>query len=180
MLWIMSLKNTIQKMAKPEGFEEYIQALILYKKGCSVHRRTMDRLREYNDPASRLAKADCSAMFKQVCKAYYAAQMKYAQAIARSKLKEKGIDISAIEVAKSVGVEFPLSMKEMLAEEKRKAIPAGMDDESFEAIREAALAYMNRGTEEDSYHRTKNLFMQNTKPFDPTDGDFEPLPPEKE
>ncbi|MDR3392481.1 MAG: hypothetical protein P4L77_12190 [Sulfuriferula sp.] len=171
-----SFRKAVQKMAKPDGYEEYLEALLIYKRACSIHRKTLLRLEGLNDPASRLERADSSTMYKVTCKAYSAAQRKYAQLIARSKLKEKGIDTSVIEQAQAVGVEFPLSLKDMIEQERRNAIPQRMTQEEFDKIANAARAVRNRGTEDDYHNKTRNLFMAD-KTVDPMLDDFESLPP---
>lgn len=171
----MSFNKAIQRLAKPEGFEDYVQALVLYKEACSKHKRMLNRLNGKFDAASRLARADSKEEFKQACKAYTNARLRYVNNVAKMKLAEKGIDVTAFSVAKSIGIDVPVSMKSMVEEYRRISVVKGMSDEEFDAIKKAALNY--ESDNKYSPKRTKNQFLDNKEPKDdPTIGDFDPLP----
>jgi hypothetical protein len=172
----MGFKKAFQHMPKPEGYEDYVQALLEYKEACSVYKRLCQRLEGKYDPASRLARADAKDVYSHACKVYTAERLKYTRAIAVQRLAERGVKIDIQHIMDIAGIEIPLTMKDMIEAHKKEAMLQLMTGDQFEEIRKAALAHpsMQRGRIQ-APRATKDSFLAEQDTPDPTFGDFEPL-----
>ena len=165
----MAFLKAIQQTNTQE-FVEYTTELIAYKKACSVYKRTENLLKDAAAPLQRLQYLEAKETFKTACKRYHIARVKYGNVVALQKLRAVNPELDALTFAQLTGIKIPLSLAEMLKQERQDAIARSMTDEQFETIKNAAIK--NKLALESA----KTQFLKSTedKP-DATLGDFEPL-----
>ena len=140
----MSISEAIaRKLISPEHLA-YMDALLAYKREKSdytLFRQRMFSLQDSANPLDRLQWLERKQLHSLRCKQYYAARMAYTDATARAKCVARGIDMSAVDIAKIAAINIPVSMRDMMDEERRQVAIAGMSSEQVEELSNAARAY---------------------------------------
>jgi hypothetical protein len=118
-----------------------------------------------------------------MCKYYYAARAKYEDAAARAGCKERGIDLTALEVAKIAQIPIPVSYTDVLKDTRAQEFEEELEaNPALSAVAEAAKAHMNEIHTERERKKTQKIEssarsapreMRNED--DPTFEDFSPL-----
>ena len=165
-----------KKAVKPEGYENYAMELVIYKQACSNFAKMRLKFKRFEQsglltPAQELEWYRAQKKFKEQCIAYRDARAKYQEIIALSKLKNQGIELSALKVADIMGLKIVSSFKDIVEEDDYYKRGADIPEEQFNEIATAAKEYMNRPK-----LPVREAFQRQTEDkFDPTFGDFEPL-----
>jgi hypothetical protein len=133
----MSFTKAAQKN-KAEGFEEYIEELIIYKNTCKLFSKLRKRSQYSENPLERLRYFEGKELYSKACKKYQKARARYEQSLAIQRLKERGVDLNAVKLAELVGVSIDSSLNGLIKESKEIAqtqeIAKSITQEEFDAI----------------------------------------------
>jgi len=170
--------NKAAQIVQQEEYQNYMQALFLYKKQSSEFAKIRNRYSRSTDMAERYTLFVAKEKYSQQSKSYQTARREYQDFVVRFKTKAKGIEFDTMSVAEALGIDIKCRTEEIIDEVRENAIIANSTDEQLEAIRRVALDYMKkRGIETQI---TKEEFLnpiseRSRIKDDPTLGDFEPL-----
>ena len=113
----------IDRTQFPE-FQEYVQALLLYKQVKSAYPKFLERFGHWQTSKNPLERAkfyDEKEKNSQVCKDYYAVKKRYKETIARAELEARGYKLSATALAEIAAIEIPVSMQDIINSDKNVA-----------------------------------------------------------
>jgi hypothetical protein len=105
-------------------FQEYVQALLLYKQVKSAYPKFLERFGHWQTSKNPLERAkfyDEKEKNSQVCKDYYAVKKRYKETIARAELEARGYKLSATALAEIAAIEIPVSMQDIINSNKTVA-----------------------------------------------------------
>jgi hypothetical protein len=125
-------------------FQEYVQALLLYKQIKSAYPKFLERFghwRTSKNPLERAKFYDEKEKNSQVCKDYYAVKKRYKETIARAELEARGYNLSATALAEIAAIEIPVSMQDIINSGKSVAKEAThlLNPEVRRTLREIAI-----------------------------------------
>ena len=169
----------IKRTELPE-YQAYVQMLMIYKQKKSDYALFLKNCRHLQDsgnPLERLRFFEEQKAHSEVCKKYYAAKRIYEEAAARLECTNKGIDLSPLGMAKLASISIPVSMSEIVADERKQRIIENTPSEEMAELMRINLEIMNqKGSGSSSNMENLRDSILSERAFDPTDGDFEPLP----
>ncbi len=168
----MSFEKALQRTTlEIEGQKEWTQAYELYCKQCSVNAQMLKTLRGRTDDAAELLRFRQKREFSAQCKEFNKASSIWATQQINHRLRQKGVKdpvLSVFEQAKILEVKLAMTGRDLAELERTQRIISNTSPERLEAMRQAALSYQ-RNTTTESYAK-----------YDPTNGDFNPLPVNEE
>jgi hypothetical protein len=133
---------------KPPGYDDYILANAIYRRASKVFRAVEKRCKGSDDSNLRFQYYEARELWSQQCKVFYKAQKQYAEAQMVHRLKAEGIDPHSLTIAKLAELQTPLTMKQILKEERERKVAESVSPEAFKAIEEAARAYTTKPPKE--------------------------------
>lgn len=170
----MSFHKAVQNI-NPEEYAKYTEALLLYKQACSVYRKISKKYKNATDATGMLYFLAAQREFKQACKAYYDARNRWEDIVATARLAEDGNKLTAASLARLVGLQIPVTLKDLIKNAKQKAIEDSFAPGELERVKKEILEARANG-----YQSTRTQFQETpsfgTQAVDITTGDFEPLP----
>lgn len=165
----MEFSKAAQLTTKSPEYEKLVEMTLIHKAASKKYFRTRKALEGSTDPAAQLQLYRAKDEYSLVCKTLKRIQNEFAKAKIRLEMEKHGMrwdTIEPLQLSRMMNIDIPLSMKDILAEERKRTIVRSMSTEQFEDIKKAALEYVNRGKTVDE--------------DDPTLDDFEPLPVDEE
>lgn len=162
----MSLRKTIRVVDMPE-YQEYLVAWALYSKEKREYPKFKRLgLDKSENPLERLRAFERKEKNSKVCKDFYAAKRKYETAYAKTRLKERGIELTELNeltISQALEINAPVTFEEIRKTNRSERI----SDEELtrrEQAAEECLKYLNKKTGYTSQR------------YDPTLEDNDPLP----
>ena len=157
-------------------YKAYMEMLLLYKKKKSdyaIFLRQFKHFKDSENPMQRLRFYEEKSQHSEVCKAYYKARLIYQEAAARLGCEDKGIDLSAMDIAKIAGVSIPVSMRDIIETEKKQRIIDNTPPEALAELIRINKEIMQRRLTGESIEDIESSSTDVTT--DPTFEDFSPL-----
>lgn len=144
----MSFTKALQRN-KPEGYEKYVEELMLYKAACKKYQQTGGRLRKKlcPEPIDRLALFEAREEYSLACKRFQKARLEYTDSTIRERLREKGISLGTHSLAEILGIVVPTTMADMIEQQRKDLIRDSISDEEFEAMKKTVESLQRKKVE---------------------------------
>jgi len=166
----MSLSKAYQDIVEiknsPE-YQEYLLALIKNKDEAKRWHRIRKSLNpDSEDVTEQLQYFQADRRHRKACAEFAEVRVRYEQFRIKRSLK----NISPKELLRMLGEKIPLTMDDLIQEQKQAAIAQSISNDEFETIKNAALP------NSESNETTKERFLNDKKKNDPTLEDEDSLP----
>lgn len=102
-------------------YQDYVQELMLYKQGKSAYAKFLSTLGHFEfsqNPLERARFWDEKAAHSRLCKRFYAVKKAYKEAAARAELLDRGVNLSAYELAEIAAISIPMTMVDIMSAER--------------------------------------------------------------
>jgi hypothetical protein len=102
-------------------YQDYVQMLMLYKQNKSAYAKFLSMLGHFEfsqNPLERAKFWDEKAAHSRLCKKFYAIKKAYQEAVSRAELLDKGINLSAYQLAEIAAISIPMTMTDIISAER--------------------------------------------------------------